>query len=60
MAECIVGDITPYCGVSKEEKHTKEKVRAIVVEAVLKLSLFIKQILCYPLILYGVLYVILV
>ena len=26
MAECIVGDITPYCGVSKEEKHTKEKV----------------------------------
>ena len=30
MAECIVGDITPYCGVSKEEKHTKEKVRAIV------------------------------
>ena len=26
MAECIVGDITPYCGVSKEEKHAKERV----------------------------------
>lgn len=26
MAECIVGDITPYCGISKEEKHAKEKV----------------------------------
>ncbi len=26
MAECIVGDITPFCGVSKEEKHEKERV----------------------------------
>lgn len=26
LAECIVGDITPHCGVSKEEKHQKEKV----------------------------------
>lgn len=26
MAECIVGDITPYCGVSKDEKHAKERV----------------------------------
>ncbi|XP_028402181.1 HD domain-containing protein 2-like [Dendronephthya gigantea] len=25
MAECIVGDITPYCGVNKDEKHAKEK-----------------------------------
>lgn len=25
LAECIVGDITPSCGVSKEEKHLKEK-----------------------------------
>lgn len=25
MAECIVGDITPYCGVAKEDKHAKEK-----------------------------------
>lgn len=24
MAECIVGDITPACGVSKEEKFTRE------------------------------------
>uniref|UniRef100_A0A8D9FJ28 HD domain-containing protein 2 n=1 Tax=Cacopsylla melanoneura TaxID=428564 RepID=A0A8D9FJ28_9HEMI len=24
MAECIVGDLTPYCGVSKEEKHRRE------------------------------------
>jgi hypothetical protein len=26
MAECIVGDITPYCGVGKDEKHAKERV----------------------------------
>nr|XP_002125754.1 HD domain-containing protein 2-like isoform X1 [Ciona intestinalis] len=25
MAECIVGDITPYDNVSKEEKHAREK-----------------------------------
>ncbi|XP_035227350.1 5'-deoxynucleotidase HDDC2-like isoform X2 [Stegodyphus dumicola] len=24
MAECIVGDLTPFCGISKEEKHRKE------------------------------------
>ncbi|XP_071041550.1 5'-deoxynucleotidase HDDC2 isoform X2 [Parasteatoda tepidariorum] len=24
MAECIVGDITPFCGVSAEEKHSRE------------------------------------
>jgi len=27
MAECIVGDIVPSDGVSKEEKHRKEKVK---------------------------------
>lgn len=26
MAECIVGDITPQDGISKEDKHKKEKV----------------------------------
>ena len=26
MAECIAGDITPHCGVSKEEKSAKEEV----------------------------------
>lgn len=26
LAECIVGDITPYCGVSKQEKHQRELV----------------------------------
>lgn len=26
MAEAIVGDITPYCGVEKEEKHRREEV----------------------------------
>lgn len=25
LAECIVGDLTPYCGIPKEEKHQKEK-----------------------------------
>lgn len=24
LAECIVGDLTPSCGISKEEKHLKE------------------------------------
>lgn len=24
LAECIVGDLTPHCGISKEEKHAKE------------------------------------
>ena len=26
LAECIVGDITPTCGISKEEKNKREKV----------------------------------
>lgn len=26
IAECIVGDITPFCGVSKEEKQKQEIV----------------------------------
>ncbi|XP_049875564.1 5'-deoxynucleotidase HDDC2 [Pectinophora gossypiella] len=26
LAECIVGDITPHCGVSPEEKHRQEDV----------------------------------
>lgn len=26
LAECIVGDITPFCGVSLEEKHAREDV----------------------------------
>ena len=26
MAECIVGDLTPHDNVSKEEKHSREKV----------------------------------
>ncbi|VDN96917.1 unnamed protein product [Rodentolepis nana] len=25
LAECIVGDITPFCGVSKQEKHRREE-----------------------------------
>lgn len=25
LAECIVGDITPQCGIGREEKHTMEK-----------------------------------
>lgn len=24
LAECIVGDITPHCGVTPEEKHRQE------------------------------------
>lgn len=24
LAECIVGDITPYCGVDPDEKHRRE------------------------------------
>ena len=30
MCEAIVGDITPHCGVSVEEKHRREKVRFII------------------------------
>jgi putative hydrolase of HD superfamily len=26
LAESIVGDLTPSCGVSREEKHKQEKV----------------------------------
>lgn len=29
MAEAIVGDITPHCGVSDLDKHTQEKVRLV-------------------------------
>lgn len=25
MAECIVGDLTPHCGVSPEDKHRQEE-----------------------------------
>lgn len=25
MAECIVGDITPICGISREEKYRQEQ-----------------------------------
>ncbi|VDN16446.1 unnamed protein product [Dibothriocephalus latus] len=25
LAECIVGDLTPHCGVSVEEKHAREE-----------------------------------
>uniref|UniRef100_T1JIX2 5'-deoxynucleotidase HDDC2 n=1 Tax=Strigamia maritima TaxID=126957 RepID=T1JIX2_STRMM len=32
MAECIVGDITPSCGVSKEEKHEKEKAAMLQIK----------------------------
>lgn len=24
LAECIVGDLTPHCGVAPEEKHRRE------------------------------------
>jgi len=27
MAESIVGDLTPHCGVSVDEKHRREEVR---------------------------------
>lgn len=30
LAESIVGDITPHCGVSKEEKKRLEEVRTIL------------------------------
>lgn len=30
MAEAIVGDITPHCGVSDVDKFTLEKVSAII------------------------------
>ena len=26
LAECLVGDITPYCGVSDEDKHDREMI----------------------------------
>ena len=26
LAECIVGDITPYCGIDPAEKHRQEDV----------------------------------
>jgi putative hydrolase of HD superfamily len=26
MAECVVGDITPFCGISKTEKRAQERV----------------------------------
>lgn len=29
LAESIVGDLTPFCGVSKEEKHKREKVNCM-------------------------------
>lgn len=25
LAECIVGDLSPFCGVAKEEKHRRER-----------------------------------
>ncbi|KAL5107508.1 5'-deoxynucleotidase HDDC2 [Taenia crassiceps] len=25
LAECVVGDITPFCGISTEEKHAREE-----------------------------------
>lgn len=31
MAEAIVGDITPHCGVAEADKHTMEKVSIFVV-----------------------------
>ena len=30
LAECIVGDITPFCGISPEEKEQKERVCMII------------------------------
>lgn len=35
LAECIVGDLTPYCGVSVDEKHKREK------EAMLELAQYV-------------------
>lgn len=32
LAECIVGDLSPYCGVDKEEKHRRER------EAIVEIS----------------------
>ncbi|XP_012553583.1 5'-deoxynucleotidase HDDC2 isoform X2 [Hydra vulgaris] len=32
LAECIVGDITPFCGISPEEKYIKEKVGDDIME----------------------------
>ena len=28
LGESVVGDLTPHCGVSREEKHRREKVSA--------------------------------
>ena len=33
MAEALVGDITPFCGLSKEEKKQKEEVMGTVLLA---------------------------
>ena len=32
LAESIVGDLTPSCGVSKEEKSKRERVRILGLE----------------------------
>lgn len=37
ISECIVGDITPHCGVGEDEKHRREQ------NAVDKLSLLINE-----------------
>nr|CDS22923.1 Metal dependent phosphohydrolase HD region [Echinococcus granulosus] len=29
LAECVVGDITPFCGISVEEKHAREEAALI-------------------------------
>lgn len=29
LAECVVGDITPFCGISTEEKHAREEVGSL-------------------------------
>ena len=40
LAESIVGDLTPFCGVSKEEKRKREKVHCMCTNCVcLSLSL---------------------
>ena len=39
MAESIVGDITPHCGVSVEDKHRQEEVSPFVSQGQL-MSLF--------------------
>lgn len=32
IAECIVGDLTPFCGVTKEEKHKREVVNMYILD----------------------------